>query len=60
MEQTNTNKINSKEFKKITNPHTKIAVKPGTKKETHTKNASNHNNTNININQNQGNVYTIK
>jgi hypothetical protein len=46
-----TNKINSKEFKKIANPHTKIVVKPGPKKETNAKHA-----TNYNINQNQGNV----
>lgn len=39
------NKINSKEFKRIANPHTKIPVKPGPKKEGgHAKAASINNN----------------
>jgi hypothetical protein len=46
------NKLNSKEFKKIANPHTKVAVKPGPKRDGHAKMASNANN----ILQNQGNV----
>lgn len=34
-------KINSKEFRRIANPHTKIPTKPGPKREGHVKAASN-------------------
>jgi hypothetical protein len=35
------NKINSKEYKKIANPHTKIPIKPMPKREGHARDASN-------------------